>query len=150
MNKETEDWLNDQAKNYKGCLMAVVKNIPPKISKDLELSASDMKDIASNLFIQGQKAGVFREEGDPQPPRMEYDDSPSTNPQQELMARLATELGKESEDLIDQHLRICGKKVVDALTKTEATELINKLMEEKRVKKNRGPSLFIRGFGPHP
>ena len=134
MNEEAEAWLNQQALNYKACLIAVKKNIPQKLDEGLELSAKDLKDIASNLFIQGNRSGVFRAEGDPGPPRYPDDELPS-EAQQRFVAVLATELGKEADLVIDQHLRLNGKADVVSLSKQETTELITKLKAEKKMSK---------------
>lgn len=131
MNDEIKEWLDAQAKNYKQCILAVLKNIPPKLSDDMTLAPGDLKDIAGSLFIQGHKAGVFRtEDGGAAPPRYE-DDKPISPGQTKFIKNLAKELGKDGDDIVDQHLRIAGVKTVDALSMSEGRELIKKMKQEK-------------------
>ena len=138
---EIKLWLEKQAKNYRMCLEAASNNIDSGIlgyiedGKTVHLRPEDYRQIASSLYIQGNRAGVFREEGDPNPPRR--DDFPSTEKQQQFIARLAAELGSEADEVLDQHLRLSGKAVVDALSKEEATNLITALKEEKNRRKKK-------------
>jgi len=134
MDQETQEWLNEQAKNYKACIIAVLKNIPPKLTEEMSLGPPELKDIAGTLYIQGQKAGVFRKESGAAPPRYE-DDVPSTEKQQVFIGKLAAELGKDADNIVDQALRLAGVKTIDKLTLSEATELIKRMKQEKANRK---------------
>lgn len=130
MNQEIQAWLDRHAENYSACLKAVVDHC----DTTLELSPSDMNDIASNIYVQANNAGLFREEGDPNPPRNGIDDVPITDKQRDFIVTLSRELGKDADEIIDQQLRLCGKKSIAALTKQESTEVITLLKEAKKSK----------------
>ena len=132
MEETTEAWLNQQALNYKACLIAVKKNIPQKLDEGLELTAGELKDIATSLYIQGNRSGVFRVERDSVGPERYPDDELSSEAQQKFIATLSVELGKGADEVIDQQLRLCGKADVNSMSKQEATELITVLKAEKK------------------
>lgn len=140
--EQVKAWLDKQAKNYYLCLEAVRENIDSGVfdyridGKTIHLSVTDLKDIASNLYIQANKAGLFRREGDPNPPRNDQDE-PITDPQLDFIEKLKKEVGQEYDDILDQHLRLAGVKVVIALTKDEGTNLITALKTEKNKRRQK-------------
>ena len=134
MDDEAQEWLNEQAKNYKACLATVLKYIPLKLTDDIALTSTDLKDIAGTLFIQGQKAGIFRNETGAAPPRYE-DDEPITFAQKDFVKKLANELGKDADEIVDQAIRMAGGKSIDSLSKSEGTELIKRMKDEKARRK---------------
>lgn len=145
MEKEIQVWLDRHAENYRMCLKAA-STIPTTtigeelaqritVTEEFLLNREDYRQIATSLYIQANKAGLFRVEGDPGPPRDSQDDSPITSNQLDFINTLCRELGKEADEILDQQLRLCSKTSLTVLTKQEATEIITILKAEKNKSK---------------
>lgn len=122
--------IRELALLYEECLNAakeIDQDILGKIpASSYSLSTEDYRGIASSIFIehckqQGRKRNKAKADGEP-----------STDKQQAFIAGLATKGGKKAGNIIDQFLENNEVKLVDRLTKSQATSLIDLLQEAQR------------------
>ena len=133
VSDETKQNIKELTLLYEECLTAA-STIPTTIigevlakrvtvTKEFILTREDYRQIASSIFIElNKQKGRQRNQA-----RTETE--LSTNKQQAFIGGLATKLGKKGENIIAQFLDNNEVKLVDKLSKAQATTLINLLQE---------------------
>ena len=128
VSETTKQEIRELALLYKDCLEATRDTIGPDIlsrkNKEYKLLQNeDYRNIATSIFIE-----LNRQHGrDRNHTRAEAE--PSTDKQQAFIGGLAAKGGKKAENIIAQFLDTNEIKLVDKLSKTQATTLINMLKE---------------------
>ena len=125
ISDETKQNINELAILYNECLKATNLIDMQALGEveDFALTREDYRQIATSIFIelnrqQGRKRNQAR-----------ADTEPSTDKQQAFIGGLAAKGGKKAGNIIAQFLDNNETQLVDKLSKSQATTLINLLQE---------------------